>query len=244
MGWKGDKMNICQSPAIRVDDDRVTETIDDVCIEESFRIYLNNEFICELVASPSQLEELGAGHVICEELASGVSGVQVSGDKIRVHVETPEEKCTTESSVAIEKEHIFEVMDSLVSEIWERTGGVHCSVLFSDGRLIARSEDIGRHNTVDKVVGYAILNNVDLSTCVLGCSGRQPAAMVSKAANAGIPIVISRSAATDKGIRTADLAGVTLICFARGNRFTVYTYPDRIMPHQGSRRQHGVNRYE
>jgi FdhD protein len=124
-------------------------------------------------------------------------------------------------------------MDSIISEIWERTGGAHCSVLFSDGRLIARSEDIGRHNTVDKVVGYAILNNIDLSTCVLGCSGRQPAVMVSKAANAGIPIVISRSAPTDKGIRTADLAGVTLICFARGNRFTVYTHPDRIILHQG-----------
>jgi len=226
-------MRICESPAMRVDDDRVTETIDDVCIEESFRLYLNNAFLGELVASPAQLEELGAGHVICEGFASSVSGVQVSGDEIRVHAETPDEKCTTKSSVTIEKEHIYKVMDSIISEIWERTGGVHCSLLFSDGRLVARSEDIGRHNTVDKVVGYAILNNIDLSTCVIGCSGRQPAMMVSKADNAGIPIVISRSAPTDKGIRTADMAGVTLICFARGSRFTVYTHPDRIILHQG-----------
>ncbi|MEA1869643.1 MAG: formate dehydrogenase accessory sulfurtransferase FdhD [Euryarchaeota archaeon] len=226
-------MSICKSPAIRVDGDRVTETIDDVCVEESFRIYLNNEFIGELIASPSQLDELGAGYVICEGLASSVSSVQVSGGEIRVYAEVSDEKCTTESFITIEKEHISEVMDSIWSEIWERTGGVQCSVLFSDGRLIARSEDIGRHNTVDKVVGYAILKNIDLSTCVLGCSGRQPAAMVSKAANAGIPIVISRSAPTDKGIRVADLAGVTLICFARGNRFTVYAHPDRIIMHQG-----------
>jgi FdhD protein len=233
MGRGGDEMSVCESPATRVDLECVTETLDDVCIEESFRIYLNNEFIGELVATPYQLEELGAGHVVCEGLASGVSGVQVSGDEIRVHAETPDEKCTTKSSVTIEKEHIREVMDSVISEIWERTGGAHCSVLFSDGRLIARSEDIGRHNTVDKVVGYAILKNIDLSTCVLGCSGRQPAMMVSKVANAGIPIVISRSAPTDKGIRTADLAGVTLICFARENRFTVYAHPDRIILHQG-----------
>ncbi len=226
-------MSVCESPATRVDLECVTETLDDVCIEESFRIYLNNEFIGELVATPYQLEELGAGHVVCEGLASGVSGVQVSGDEIRVHAETPDGTCTTKSSVTIEKEHIREVMDSVISEIWERTGGAHCSVLFSDGRLIARSEDIGRHNTVDKVVGYAILKNIDLSTCVLGCSGRQPAMMVSKVANAGIPIVISRSAPTDKGIRTADLAGVTLICFARENRFTVYAHPDRIILHQG-----------
>jgi len=227
-------MSICELPATRVDHDCVTDAIDDVCIEESFRIYLDNEFMDELVASPAQLKELGAGHVICEGLASCVSGVQVSGDEIRVHAETSGEKCMTESSVTIEKEHIFEVMDSIISEIWERTGGTHCSVLFSGGRLVARSEDIGRHNTVDKVVGYATLKNIDLSTCVLGCSGRQPAAMVSKAANAGIPIVISRAAATDKGIRTADLAGITLICFARGSRFTVYAHPDRIILHQGS----------
>lgn len=226
-------MIICESPATRVDSDCVTETIDDVCIEESFRTYLDNEFIGELIASPSQLEELGAGHVICEGLASGVSGVQVSGGEIRVHVETSSEKYTTKSSVTIEKEHISKVMDSIWSEIWEKTGGTHCSVLFSDGRLIARSEDIGRHNTVDKVVGYAILKNIDLSTCILGCSGRQPAAMLSKAANAGIPIVISRSAPTDKGIVTANEAGITLICFARENRFTVYTHPDRIILNQG-----------
>ncbi len=226
-------MSIRKSPAIRVNNNCATETIDDVCIEESFQLYLNNKFIGELIASPSQLEELGAGHVICEGLASGVSGVQVSGDEIRVYVETPDEKCTTGYPVTIEKEHIFEVMDSIISEIWERTGGAHCSVLFSDGRMIARSEDIGRHNTVDKVVGYAILKNIDLSTCVLGCSGRQPTAMVSKVANAKIPIVISRSASTDKGIRTADLAGVTLICFTRENRFTVYTHPGRIILHQG-----------
>ena len=225
-------MSICESPATRVNHDCVTEIIDNVCIEESFRTYLNNEFIDELIASPSQLVELGAGHVICEGLASDVSFVQASRDDIRVRAAASDEY-TTESSVAIEKEYVFEVMDSIMSEIWEKTGGTHCSVLFSDGRLIARSEDIGRHNTVDKVVGYAILRDIDLSTCVLGCSGRQSAAMVSKAVNAGIPIVISRSAPTDKGIRTADLAGVTLIGFARENRFTVYTHPDRILLHQG-----------
>jgi FdhD protein len=52
--------------------------------------------------------------------------------------------------------------------------------------------------------------------------------MVKKNANAGIPVVISRAASTDKGIATADAAGITLICFSRGDRFTVYTHPGRI----------------
>jgi FdhD protein len=82
---------------------------------------------------------------------------------------------------------------------------------------------------VDKVVGYAILNAVDLSRCVIGCTGRQPAGMIKKDANAGIPVVISRAASTDKGIAAAEAAGITLICFSRGDRFTIYTHPERIL---------------
>lgn len=92
-----------------------------------------------------------------------------------------------------------------------------------------KSSDVGRHNTVDKVVGYATLNGIDLSRCVIGCTGRQPAGMVRKDAHAGIPIVISRAASTDKGITTAEAAGITLICFSRGDRFTIYTHLERIL---------------
>lgn len=94
---------------------------------------------------------------------------------------------------------------------------------------MVKSSDVGRHNTVDKVVGHAILNKIDLSRCTIGCTGRQPAGMVKKDANAGIPIVISRAASTDKGIATANAAGITLVCFSRGDRFTIYTHPERIL---------------
>ncbi len=82
---------------------------------------------------------------------------------------------------------------------------------------------------MDKVVGHAGLNEIDLSRCVIGCTGRQPAGMVKKNANAGIPVVISRAVSTDKGIATADAAGITLICFSRGDRFTIYTHMERIV---------------
>jgi FdhD protein len=107
--------------------------------------------------------------------------------------------------------------------------GVHCSVLFHEEDCIVKSSDVGRHNTVDKVEGYAILNGIDLSMCVIGCTGRQPAGMIKKDANAGIPVVISRAASTDKGITAADAAGITLVCFSRGDLFTIYTHPERIL---------------
>jgi FdhD protein len=87
---------------------------------------------------------------------------------------------------------------------------------------------VGRHNTVDKVVGHAVLHGIDLSGCVIGCTGRQPAGMVKKNTNAGIPVVISRAASTDKRITTVNATGITLICFSRGDRFTIYTHPERI----------------
>jgi FdhD protein len=79
------------------------------------------------------------------------------------------------------------------------------------------------HNAVDKVLGHAVLHGIDLSFCIIGCTGRQPAAIAKKSANAAIPIVISRTAAPDEGITTAKTAGITLACFSRENRFTVYT---------------------
>jgi len=94
---------------------------------------------------------------------------------------------------------------------------------------VVKSSDAGRHNTVDKVVGHAKLHEIDLSRCVIGCTGRQPAGMVKKNANAGIPVVISRASSTDKGIATAGASGITHICFSRDDRFTLYTHAERII---------------
>ncbi len=234
MGRRGDLMSVRQCSTIRVENGELAETVDDICVEETFRLYLNDEFLVELVATPHQLKELGAGHITCEGLASGstgvpkISDVYVVGDEIRVFTSEIKGPGRSGSDVTISKEDVFDIMRTTTSKTWEKTGGTHCSVIFSDKKLVAKSEDVGRHNTVDKVVGYAVLNNIDLSACVLGCTGRQPEAMVSKVANAGIPIVVSRSASTDKGIMAADVAGITLIGFARGDRFTIYTCAHRM----------------
>jgi FdhD protein len=132
------------------------------------------------------------------------------------------------SDIRITPDDVIAITKEIETEIWRKTGGVHCSVLFREGQLLAKSSDVGRHNTVDKLVGYAVLNGVDLSRCVIGCTGRQPAGMVRKSAHAGIPIIISRAASTDKGIAAAEAAGITLIGFSRGDRFTIYTHSRRV----------------
>lgn len=134
-----------------------------------------------------------------------------------------------DSDLDIEIENIYRATKEIISDLWVKTGGVHCSVLFREGgEIVAVMTDVGRHNTVDKVVGSAILNGIDLSRCFLGCTGRQPYGMVKKCMNAGIPIIISKAASTADGIRLARESGITLICFARGERFTVYSNPQRV----------------
>jgi FdhD protein len=237
-------MNLSQYPAIQVRGNQIRKVTDTICTEHVYRLHLNDQFLTELVASPDQLRELGAGFVICEGIAQAVDAVLVSGNDIRVHAAVEGEmqwelrSCAgaglrrepkkVESSITIEPQDVFRVRRSIESEAWRKTGGLHYSVLSLGKQILVGSNDVGRHNTIDKVVGFAVLNNINLSACVVGCSGRQPAGMVSKVANAGIPIIVSKAAATDKGILTAEKAGVTLICFATDERFTIYTHPHRV----------------
>jgi FdhD protein len=234
---------VCYS-GIQVKDGSVREIHDDIIVEDHVRLFLNGKVLTTLVASPDRLEDLGAGFVVCEGIADEVRSVNVSGKEIYVSATIRKdiqlevdssggyrvigEPKAVESSIAITAEGVFAVTAAIESDVWRRTGAVHCSVLFCDNELITRACDVGRHNTVDKVVGYATLRGVDRSKCIIGCTGRQPAGMVAKAANAGIPIVISRAASSNRGILAAQRAGITLICFSRGERFTIYTHPERV----------------
>ena len=111
---------------------------------------------------------------------------------------------------------------------FRKTGGTHVSALFERGKLVMLAEDVGRHNSVDKVIGSAAQTDTKFSECVLASSGRQPADMVLKAARTGIPIIVSKAAPIRSGIIAAEKWGVTLVCFARKNRMNVYSHPFRI----------------
>ena len=108
------------------------------------------------------------------------------------------------------------------------TGGTHSAAIFHEEKLVAFAEDIGRHNAVDKVIGAAAMKKVEFSKCVIVSSGRQPANMVLKAARVGIPIVASIAGPVNSGVDIAIKTGVTLICFVRGQRMNVYSYPERV----------------
>ena len=102
-----------------------------------------------------------------------------------------------------------------------RTRGCHSAYLSDGERVLCVREDVGRHNAVDKVVGWAFLEGVDLGACMLYTSGRVPTDMVFKAIRAGIPVLVSKSVTTDKAIALARSAGLVLVCEARPDAFAL-----------------------
>jgi FdhD protein len=115
------------------------------------------------------------------------------------------------------------------SELFKATGGVHSAALCDEKEMIVFSEDIGRHNAVDKIIGYAFLENISMQGKLLLLSGRLSSEITQKAVKAGVPILVSRAAPTDMAVDIAKKANITLIGFLRGQHLNIYSNPVRVI---------------
>ncbi|MGE5417670.1 MAG: formate dehydrogenase accessory sulfurtransferase FdhD [Acidobacteriota bacterium] len=115
------------------------------------------------------------------------------------------------------------------SEAFRLTGGVHSAALADNEGLFISYDDIGRHNALDRVLGYSFLNQLDPSNKAVLLSGRIASEMLIKTVRIGSPLIVSRSAPTGLAIDLAEENGVTLVGFVRGGRLTVYSHPQRII---------------
>ena len=102
-----------------------------------------------------------------------------------------------------------------------RTRGVHSAYLATPHEVLCMREDIGRHNAFDKVIGWALIGGIDLGACMVFTSGRIPTDMAVKAVRAGIPILATKTVATDKAVELARRYDLTLICEATPESFDI-----------------------
>ncbi len=124
---------------------------------------------------------------------------------------------------------VFTMMNELAraAQGYRSHGGMH-SAAVGDGSICLYAEDLGRHNTIDRIAGEALLKGVDLTGMMLVTSGRVSTELVAKAALLGIELIASRTSPTETAVRMADEAGITLIGYVRADRFDLFTHHERM----------------
>lgn len=240
--------------AIRVG--KETSEIDEIISnDEEIKIIVNKTVIGNFSMSPTFLKEFVVGYLIGEGLISSVDDItNIDIEDRTVNVKTDladfdlrrdlvmSSDCfggmrgrmelvkKVESDYKVKKEKILESSTKLreSSKIWSETGGTHIAALVTEDNFIA-IEDVSRHVAIDKVIGAGTLNKIDFSRSFIMSSGRMPGDMIIKVARIGIPILASKSAPTSSGYIVGKESQVTIVGFVRGNRFNIYTHPDRII---------------
>ena len=114
--------------------------------------------------------------------------------------------------------------------VFRKTGALHAAALANrQGDLLVSREDIGRHNAVDKVVGWSLRHNQALSDCALVVSGRASYEIVQKALAARLSCIVAVGGASSLAVDLAERSGISLVGFARCNSLSVYSHPERIL---------------
>ncbi|HNO31963.1 MAG TPA: formate dehydrogenase accessory sulfurtransferase FdhD [Anaerolineales bacterium] len=136
----------------------------------------------------------------------------------------------TGNQFKVRPEAVMEMVEKLFEsqELYRDTGGVHTSALSDGEKVILAADDIGRHNTLDKIAGLCLMKNIWPENRLLITTGRISSEMLQKAAQLNAPILISRTSPSSLSIEMAQRYGITLIGYARKHRFNVYSCGERV----------------
>ena len=247
-------MKITEIDAITYKNHNYKKTTEKVVQDETITLTINNKISRSMSAIEDSLKEFAVGYLFNKNMVQTLDDIkEIKIENTKINVEINDELLKTNETVLCSDssggwrtkiknvksvESDFQVrVDELINrieelknkaEIWQNTGGTHVAGIVYKDRFIVK-EDVSRHVAVDKVIGYGILNNFDLSQSYVIYSGRMPADMVIKMTRVGIPILASNAAPANSGYRIAKKGNITLVGFLRGQRCNIYNNQNRII---------------
>jgi FdhD protein len=221
--------------------------------EKSLTIYLNNQELVTILCTPTKLDFLVTGFMYSEGIIDsldGITSMQIDEDKFIAHVklieaeyQLPSQRTRTPSGVsfrtqgqrvdsdlAVMPEEVLALMEQLHKKqrLFQKCGGIHCSVLCDHQRVLVSAEDIGRHNTLDKILGECLRKGLPTRGHILLTTGRISSEMLLKAARMQTPIIVSRGSPTERAIWLGSELGITIVGYARGSRLSVFSGEERL----------------
>lgn len=227
-----------------------------VPVEKEIAIYVNRRPLVTILCTPNKLNFLVIGYLYAERIISGISDVasmRVCDEESEVDVrltnaefELPQVRTLTsgcsggvafktdgervESNLVVSPETVLSQMKQVLEqmELYRLSGGVHASALSDTRNLLVVSEDIGRHNTLDKIQGECLMKGLETRDRLLLSTGRVSSEMLLKASRMQAPIIVSRTSPTARAVSLAIDLGIALVGYARGDRLTVYSHPQRL----------------
>ena len=213
----------------KIEKDKDLNLMDEVIVEYPLEIYVNGEKFTRLTCTPVEIENLVIGHLYSLNVINSISDIknlEIKENKVYVDLlkEKSQKKIREIKNQTIYREKIFNFSKKFQneSEIFKRTGGAHSCALVKNYQIIKFEEDVSRSNAVDKLIGYILKNEIDLSDKFIFTSCRISEVIMEKILNIGFNLLISQSCPTSFAIDLAREKNINLIGFARGERFNVY----------------------
>jgi FdhD protein len=221
----------------------VTKAKERVVIELGLSIIINGRHFATAMITPMMEKEFIIGHLFGQGIIENIVDIEsitVKDNIAEVTLPKKEDKAKwspeIHSDFKVSREDIFDGVNAILkSKIYAETEAIHSAGLFKRGaEPICIAEDVGRHNALDKVIGYALINKIDFRNTFAASTGRMVSDMVSKICRANIPIVATKTAVTKLGVEIGERCGLTIIGFVRGIGMKITTDTDvRITTERG-----------
>jgi FdhD protein len=224
--------------------------------EFNITVFINRVELLTIMCSPTKLNCLILGYLFSEGIINDMKDVEsmrVCEDDALADItlknadfKPPEKKVLTsgcgggisfsfnttkiESQITLSPDSILNLMGQLLenASAYKLSGGIHTSVICNNENILAIADDIGRHNTLDKLLGECLLRNIPTKDKIILTSGRISSEMLRKAARMQVPVVGSLTSPTERAVTFSREAGISLIGYAKGNHLTVYSHAERL----------------